>query len=100
MSHQDTLPPVELERDELQPMSAQFEAERKSFWAMRDQLLDRYEGEYVAVYHGRVVDHDLDKLRLGLRIYEQLGYKPIYVQLVSRQGLPIKQFASPRRLEM
>lgn len=96
MSHQNTLPPGEIEPDDSQATGTQFEAERKSFRAMIEQLLDRHEGEYVAVYHGRVVDHDKDKLQLGLRVYRQFGYKPIYVQLVSRQGLPAKRLASPR----
>jgi hypothetical protein len=100
MSHQETLPPGELEPDDSQTNGTQFEAERRSFRAMREQLLDRHEGEYVAVYQGRVVDHDKDKLQLGLRAYRQFGYKPIYVQLVSRQELPVKRLASPRRREI
>jgi hypothetical protein len=99
MAHQDTLPAVELERDGALEMNAQFEAEKKAFWAMREQLLDQYEGQYVAVHQGRIIDHDSDKLRLGLRVYQQFGYRPIYAQLVSRQGLLTRRLASPRRLE-
>jgi len=99
MAPQDTQPAVELECDDASETDAQFEAEKKTFWALREQLLDQYEGQYVAVYQGRVVDHDRDKLRLGLRVYQQFGYRPIYVQMVGRQGLPVKRLASPRRLE-
>jgi hypothetical protein len=98
MADQDTLHAVELESRDAEEMGAQFDSERKTFWAMREQLLGRYEGEYVAVYEGRVVDHDKDKLTLGLRVYRQHGYKPIYVQLVTRQGLPVKRLASTNRL--
>jgi len=96
MAQHDALSAVELDLDDHAEMDAQFEAEKKTFWAMRDQLLDKYEGQYVAVYQGRIVDHDDDKIRLGLRVYQQFGYQPIYVQLVSRQGLPVKQLVSPR----
>jgi hypothetical protein len=97
MAQPDTLLEVELERDD--ENAALFEAEKKAFWALRGQLLDQYEGQYVAIQQGRVVDHDTDKLKLGLRVYRRFGYQPIYVQLVSRQGLPVKWLSSPRRLE-
>jgi len=99
MSQQDTSLVVELERDEVSENAALFEAEKKCFWALREQLLDQYEGQYVAIHQGRVVDHDTDKLKLGLRVYQRFGYLPIYVQLVSRQGLPVKWLASPRHVE-
>ena len=99
MAQQDTLLEVELERDEVPEQTARFEAERKAFWALRGQLLDKYEGQYVAIHQGCVVDHDTDKLKLGLRVYQRFGYQPIYVQLVSRQGLPVKWLAAPRRVE-
>jgi hypothetical protein len=99
MAQPDTSLVVELERDEIAENAALFEAEKKCFWALREQLLAQYEEQYVAIHQGRVVDHDTDKLRLGLRVYQRFGYLPIYVQLVSRQGLPIKWLASPRRVE-
>ena len=63
---------------------------------MREQLLSQYEGQYVAIHKGQVVDHDSDKLRLGLRVYRQFGYQPIYVQLVTREEIPVKRIASPK----
>jgi Family of unknown function (DUF5678) len=97
MAQQETLPAVELEHDEASENAALFEAEKRTFWALRERLLDQYEGEYVAIHQGRVVDHDTDKIKLGLRVYKRFGYRPIYVQLVSRQGLPVKWQVSPRR---
>ena len=96
MAQQETLPAVELEHDEVSENAALFEAEKRTFWALRERLLDQYEGEYVAIHQGRVVDHDTDKIKLGLRVYQRFGYRPIYVQLVSRQGLPVKWQVSPR----
>jgi len=97
MAQQETLPAVELEHDKVSENAALFEAEKRTFWALREGLLDQYEGEYVAIHQGRVVDHDTDKIKLGLRVYQRFGYRPIYVQLVSRQGLPVKWQVSPRR---
>lgn len=95
MTSQETLPAVELElKDDLDPNDP-FEIEKRSFWAMREQLLDQFEGQYVAIYQGHVIDHDPDKIRLGLRTYRQHGYKPIYFQLVTRQLLPVVHFSSP-----
>jgi hypothetical protein len=90
---------VELMPDVATESSDQFEAEKKAFWAMRAELLDQYEGFYVAIYQGRVVDHDSDKLKLGLRVYNKFGYCPIYVQLVTRKGLSVKYIPSPRIVE-
>jgi hypothetical protein len=98
MAQPDTLLEVELERDDKN--TTLFEAEKKAFWALRGQLLDQYEGQYVAIHQGRVVDHDTDKLKLGLRVYWRFGYQPIYVQLVSRQGLPVKWLSSPLLLTL
>src|SRR5262245_29879730 len=99
MAQQDKSFVVELERDEVLENAALFEAEKKCFWALREQLLDQHEGQYVAIHQGRIVDHDTDKLKLGLCVYQRFGYTPIYVQLVSRQGLPVKWLASPRLAE-
>ena len=37
-----------------------------------------------------------DKLRLGLRVYRQIVYQPIYVQLVTREEIPARRIASPK----
>jgi hypothetical protein len=99
MTQQATLLVVELEPDARTAQDALFEAEKQSFWAMREQLLTQYEGQFVAIHQGRVVDHDQGKLQLGLRVYRQFGYQPIYVQLVSREGLPVQWLSSPLRTE-
>ena len=40
---------------------ARFACERQAFWAMHSQLLPMYEGKYVAVLNGQVVDSDVDE---------------------------------------
>ena len=87
---------VELPLNDASESSDLFEAEKRAFETMRGQLLSQYEGLYVAIHNGQVVGYDADKLRLGLRVYQQFGYQPIYVQLVTRENLPIKRVASPK----
>jgi Family of unknown function (DUF5678) len=74
-----------------------FAAERQAFWAMHAQLLKAYEGKYVAILNGKVVDCDDDKHALAKRLYRKFGYQPIYVQLVTTASLPIYHLSSPRR---
>ena len=96
MTPQETIFEVELPLNYASESDDLFEAEKRAFEAMREQLLSEYEGRYVAIHKGRVVDHDSDKLRLGLRVYRQFGYQPIYVQLVTREEIPAKRIASPK----
>lgn len=96
MMPQETLFEVELSLNDGSESCDMFEVEKRAFEAMREQLLSKYEGQYVAIYKGQFVDHDADKLRLGLRVYRQFGYRPIYVQLVTREELPTKRIASPK----
>jgi|SRR5215813_2015788 len=96
MTPQETIFEVELHLNHASESDDLFEAEKSAFEAMREKLLVQYEGQYVAIYKGQVVDHDSDKLRLGLRVYSQFGYQPIYVQLVTSEGLPVKRIVSPQ----
>src|SRR5262245_10672141 len=96
MTPQETIFEVELPLNHDSETDDRFEAEKRAFEAMREQLLGQYEGQYVAIRKGQVVDHDSDKLQLGLRVYRQFGYQPIYVQLVTREDLPTKRITSPK----
>ena len=75
---------------------AQFENEREAFWSQYPELLKQYVGQYVAVYQGKMIDHDEDKRRLIQRVYENLGYVPVYIQRVSPEGRPRYRLSSPR----
>ncbi len=48
------------------------------------QLLVRYEGEFIALYRGRVVGHGANDEELAERIYERLGDVPFYIARVER----------------
>lgn len=74
---------------------AQFEAEREAFWRQFPELLKQYAGRYVAIHQGKVIDHDEDRHRLIQRVYETLGYVPVYVQRVSPEGPPRYSIPTP-----
>jgi len=48
------------------------------------QLRVRYEGEFIALYRGRVVGHGANDEELAERIYERLGDVPFYIARVER----------------
>ncbi len=72
-----------------------FEDERAAFYRLKDRLLDRYKGQYVAILDGQVVDSGTDPVELVMRVYRQFGYDvPVYVGLVSEEP-EIVEFPSP-----
>jgi hypothetical protein len=83
-------------RDAQSDADAKFACERQAFWAMHAQLLPMYEGKYVAVLDGQVVDSDIDERALVQRVYQRFGYQPIYVQLVTSGSLPVYRLMSPQ----
>jgi len=54
-------------------------AETQAFWAMHDELLGTYPGQYVALYQSNVVDHDEDGSRLEKRVRERFGLLPVLI---------------------
>jgi hypothetical protein len=60
-------------------------AEEQAFRRLRAQLLRRHEGEYVALYQGRVVAHGPDDEELAGRLFADLGDKPFYIVKVERE---------------
>ena len=83
-------------RGALSDADAKFACERQAFWAMHSQLLPMYEGKYVAVLNGQVVDSDVDERALVQRVYQKFGYQPMYVQLVTSGSLPVYRLLSPQ----
>ena len=69
----------------------QFERQCDLFEQMREKLLGKYEGKYVAFYEGNVLDFDDDERELVIRIRRVHGYElPIYTQQVLKDGIPIE----------
>jgi hypothetical protein len=59
--------------------------EAQAFQRKRAKLLEHYEGEFVALYRGRVVGHGSDDEELARRMYERLGDVSFYIARVERQ---------------
>lgn len=74
----------------------QWDRDKRAFWEMRESLLPEYEGKYVAVYRGEVVDSDEEDIALTDRFYRRYGYVPVYCQLVTNGALPVYRVRSPR----
>ena len=47
-------------------------------------MLKQYEGEYVALFNGQVLDRDKSYSALAKRVYDKSAHKPIYIPFVSK----------------
>ena len=59
--------------------------EEEAFRRRRNQLLRRYEGQYIALYHGRVVGNSTDDEELAGRMFEKFGDVPFYIAKVEKE---------------
>lgn len=65
-------------------------AEMERYRSLHTQLVGTYLGQYIALFEGRVLDHDLDGGRLYTRLRHQYGDLPILIVLVTE--IPEQQF--------
>jgi len=56
-------------------------------WFRRNysRLVGRFDGEHVAVFECKVVDHDKDLRRLARRVKEKFPFERVLVEFVSRE---------------
>ena len=73
-----------------------WEKEKNAFAMLKKFLLseENYKGKFVAVYGGKIVDHDADDRELAKRVYEKYGYHPIYFGRVTEE-IKIIEVPSP-----
>ena len=71
--------------------------ESERFQEKHSELLKQYNGEYVAMRDGVVLDHDADLPSLHRRIRAQYGDEPILMAPVSTQPIQSFKVRSPRR---
>src|SRR3954447_8856344 len=81
---------------DLPPADAKWWREYRAFLDMGPELREAHRGRYVAVHEGKVVGSGTDKVAVALRAYEEFGYVPIYVGLVSDAPGPPARMPSPR----
>lgn len=70
--------------------------EKAAFLAMHAELAARYDGQYVAMFGGLVVDHDKDVILLVRRIRQQYPGEVILVKRVESDPDRLLEFRSPR----
>lgn len=70
--------------------------EQAAFDAMKAKLLAKYPNEYVALFQGQVIDHDVDQLVLIERRNKLLPNEVVLIQHVSEEPEPQLHFRSPR----
>jgi hypothetical protein len=80
------------------PPPDKWRSEQAAFRRLLPELLKTYEGQYVAIHEGKVVEHGGDILDVADRAYSRWGYVPIYVDLVSSVPPPVWRIPSVRNL--
>ena len=84
------------EASEFDPMDAAVEREREAFIALHPMLLATYLGEEVAIYGGRVVDHDRDGVALSQWIYKRFPHEFVLISPVTGQPSEVRTVYSFR----
>jgi len=74
--------PVPFDREKAEK---ELDAEEQAFHRQLGQLLKKYENQFVAVYKGKVVDHDPDERVLFRRVINQLGDVVFLIAPVQRE---------------
>ena len=73
----------------------EFQKGRVAFWQIREELLEKYAGQFVAIKDGQVIDSDNGKKELARRVYQRLGYVDLYFQKVEAGELRTFNLLSP-----
>lgn len=72
-------------------------AETAAWYRLPAEERASYAGKYVAVFGGKVVDSDPDRLTLYLRLRERYGRQPILITEGGDHPIPVYRARSPRR---
>lgn len=77
--------------------TSEFEVARRYFKAHHAQIVKQYEGQYVAILNGEIVDYDRHWEELSERTYRRFGDKNLFMPYVSRKGDGYKILSRPKR---
>lgn len=81
------------------PDRERMEAEERAYERQRPTILAHYEGEYVAILGGEVVDHDVNEMELVARIQSRFPDDIVHIRLVTQKLQPELRFRSPRFID-
>jgi|GEM_PF-2111695 len=59
--------------------------EQRAFRRKHTQLLQRYEGQFVALHQGRLAGYGKDDEELALRMFKKFGDAPFYIAKVEKE---------------
>ncbi|MBI5650439.1 MAG: hypothetical protein HZC40_08350 [Chloroflexi bacterium] len=71
-------------------------AETETWYALPAETRKQFSGKFVAMFEGKVVDTDPDRLTLYYRIRERLGRRPVLIVEGGAQAMPVYRIRSPR----
>jgi hypothetical protein len=74
--------------------------EMASYQAMHQQLLGKYENQYVAVFGGQVVDHDSDQMALLKRRLKNYPNETVLITQVRPEPIRTLRIRSPRLIRI
>ena len=72
--------------------------EERAFTRLLPELLTAHAGQYVAVFGGKVVGMGADKIEVAKQAYDNHGYRPILVRLVTDEPQRIAMLPSLFRI--
>ena len=78
------------------PRTPQMEKEAVAYDAMREEIVEQYLGQHVAVFQGKVVDHDADPGALVDRLNEHYPDDVVLMRKVRETPRPPFRMRSPR----
>lgn len=90
---------ITLAEAEMTPTDSQekvMSQEEEAYQSMLTELVSQYDGAYVAIYQGQLVDHDADELALLRRLDAQYPDEIVLMKQVRSEPLPELRIRSPR----
>lgn len=72
------------------------EREERHYEAQHAELLALYQGQYIAMHDGKVVDHDVDRVALSRRIRSKYGKTAVLITQVREEPKLTIRVRSPR----
>ncbi len=80
----------------IHPNRAAMKKEIAAYTTMHPQLVEQYLGQYVALYQGKVVAHNVDPVALHRQITEIYPEEVVLCRQVQEEADPILNMRSPR----
>ena len=71
---------------EREPGEEPLAAEERAYCKKRARLLQRYQGQFVALYQGRVVGHGPNDEDLARQMFDKFGDAPFFIQRVEKES--------------